>query len=412
MCEREWVCAAGHACKADSESMVREALPLCSFSFFLIRRSHSISFARAQGIPKYIIGFGRGKGWDSTFAVCCSHAPMQMACAAGRFSAGGTGSVDCLPCAMGFYSGPRMSSCTPCPAGYACPTAATPVICAIGRYSLDGWSACQPCPGGRFGATQGLTNESCTGPCLAGYACAAGSTTRTALLCPRGRFSGTAFSSCHGCHDGWFGNQTGLTVSTCSGRCAAGYFCPGGSTNATAAICPIGRYSIGAGFCRPCPAGRFGSSVGLSSLLCSGACNVPGAYCPPGSTSNTSVIPCPAGTYSSASTGLCVLCPASTPYSRGRSTSAASCSSCATNCSDGLSGIYACNDTTWTPWVDGNGTEGVNSCLRVNASASLIWDAANASCVGLGGGSHLLSTQQVGAPSIMFQNVCLYVDAR
>jgi len=32
---------------------------------FLIRRSHSISFTRAQGIPKYKIGFGRGKGWES-----------------------------------------------------------------------------------------------------------------------------------------------------------------------------------------------------------------------------------------------------------------------------------------------------------------------------------------------------------
>ena len=29
--------------------------------FFLIHRSHSIKFTRAQGIPKYNIGFGRGK---------------------------------------------------------------------------------------------------------------------------------------------------------------------------------------------------------------------------------------------------------------------------------------------------------------------------------------------------------------
>ncbi len=29
--------------------------------FFLMHRSHSISFTRAQGIPKYKIGFGRGK---------------------------------------------------------------------------------------------------------------------------------------------------------------------------------------------------------------------------------------------------------------------------------------------------------------------------------------------------------------
>ena len=29
--------------------------------FFLIHRSHSISFTRAQGIPRYKIGFGREK---------------------------------------------------------------------------------------------------------------------------------------------------------------------------------------------------------------------------------------------------------------------------------------------------------------------------------------------------------------
>jgi hypothetical protein len=36
-------------------STVRAAL------FFLIHRFHSISVTRAQGIPKYKIGFGRGK---------------------------------------------------------------------------------------------------------------------------------------------------------------------------------------------------------------------------------------------------------------------------------------------------------------------------------------------------------------
>jgi hypothetical protein len=34
-------------------------------NIFLIRRSHSTSFTRAQGIPKFMMGFGRGKGWES-----------------------------------------------------------------------------------------------------------------------------------------------------------------------------------------------------------------------------------------------------------------------------------------------------------------------------------------------------------
>ena len=35
--------------------------PRIFFCLFLMRRSHSITFTRAQGIPKYKIGFGRGK---------------------------------------------------------------------------------------------------------------------------------------------------------------------------------------------------------------------------------------------------------------------------------------------------------------------------------------------------------------
>ena len=45
-------CACGVACFA--------CLPAPAF-FSLIHRSHSISFTRAQGIPKYKIGFGREK---------------------------------------------------------------------------------------------------------------------------------------------------------------------------------------------------------------------------------------------------------------------------------------------------------------------------------------------------------------
>jgi hypothetical protein len=33
--------------------------------FFLILRSHSTSFTGAQGVPKYKIGLGRGKGWKN-----------------------------------------------------------------------------------------------------------------------------------------------------------------------------------------------------------------------------------------------------------------------------------------------------------------------------------------------------------
>jgi hypothetical protein len=41
-------------------ALVSGALASGAF-FFLIHRSHSISFTRAQGIPKYKVGFGRGE---------------------------------------------------------------------------------------------------------------------------------------------------------------------------------------------------------------------------------------------------------------------------------------------------------------------------------------------------------------
>jgi hypothetical protein len=44
---------------------IGEWSPVTCFFFFLVRRSHSIIFTRAQGIPKYKIGFGRGRGWES-----------------------------------------------------------------------------------------------------------------------------------------------------------------------------------------------------------------------------------------------------------------------------------------------------------------------------------------------------------
>ena len=44
---------------------IGEWSPVTCFFFFLVRRSHSIIFTRAQGIPKYKIGFGRGRVWES-----------------------------------------------------------------------------------------------------------------------------------------------------------------------------------------------------------------------------------------------------------------------------------------------------------------------------------------------------------
>jgi hypothetical protein len=56
---------------------------------------------------------------------------------------------------------------------------------------------------------------------------------------------------------------TGLGSSLCSGLCAAGYYCPTGSTRFLEIPCPAGRYS----------------RQGAGDATCSGLCR-PGFYCP------------------------------------------------------------------------------------------------------------------------------------
>jgi hypothetical protein len=51
-----------------TRQLAAQCLVRLAFALFrrgLILRSHSISFTGPQGIPKYNIGFGRGKGWGA-----------------------------------------------------------------------------------------------------------------------------------------------------------------------------------------------------------------------------------------------------------------------------------------------------------------------------------------------------------
>jgi hypothetical protein len=225
------------------------------------------------------------------------------------------------------------------------------------------------CPPGRFGAAHGETEFSCTGECPAGYYCPWGSANGTArpcggpgVYCPAGSGAPTPVdighysdpsdpadrrvrqvlcepgSYCVGavkypCPAGTFGGIFGLSSAECSGPCAAGHFCPEGSTlptqvrcgihRGTAVYCPPGSskpltaspgsYTTGgfdrvvglpsnttraavvrceAGhFCadgirRQCPGGTYGGRAALETPACDGPC-APGHFCPPGSTSPT-----------------------------------------------------------------------------------------------------------------------------
>ncbi len=333
MCEVEWTCPAGSACAVGSPSKVCDS---------------RVDAGCWRDTPLQCAWFPVSAATPPPHLTPPTSVsplfPGQMLCPAGTSSPGGAGNVSCSTCPRGTYSTTGAAACLPCTAGYVCNGTGSPTptqyACPMGTYSTSGASTCLPCPSGTYGASTALPNASCSGLCPAGYACVPGSTNATAALCGPGTYS------------------------------------PGGTSA-----------------CIPCPAGRYGSQFGAISSSCTGPCNVSGSYCPPLSTSLADARPCPPGSFGNATSGQCVACPPAAPYSRARSTSTGNCSSCAGGCEGGY-GVLACNDTTWTAWVDGDGLEGINSCLAVVGPA-VSWTTANASCAALGTGIHLLTTSQV-----------------
>lgn len=144
------------------------------------------------------------------------------------------------------------------------------------------------------------------------------------LKCPAGSFcqQGHKFA----CLAGYYGDSEGLTVESCTGLCPAGWFCPAGTTSkhmypcmtSPEVYCPTGssrqvrvddgyyaidsHFAEGGGFgleaicpsgsyCQrgvrgPCPGGRYGATKQMMNESCSGACKA-GWFCPAGSISST-----------------------------------------------------------------------------------------------------------------------------
>jgi hypothetical protein len=173
--------------------------------------------------------------------------------------------VACTACPAGQYNpnsgGTSLSACTPCPAGtYGVSLGLTSPGC-------SGF-----CKAGSYGGP-GQTSNSCSGSCLAGYACPVGSTSPTQAQCVPGKYSSGGAAVCSNCKSGSYGDQFGDTTSSCSGPCAAGYACPAGSTSATQVLCGTGTYTpLGSATCQPCAPGLYGSSTALSSANCTGQC--------------------------------------------------------------------------------------------------------------------------------------------
>ena len=139
--------------------------------------------------------------------------PVGTSCPAGRYGRAGETSNTCTgPCDAGFYcpTGTSQNSQIKCgsgqthPASRYCPSGrGSPLTVSAGFYTTPenvpddqrtGQSTCPAgsycqngkrvlCPAGRYGASNGLTNSQCSGPCEDGFFCAAGSTSPRNAVC-------------------------------------------------------------------------------------------------------------------------------------------------------------------------------------------------------------------------------------
>ncbi len=282
------------------------------------------------------------------FCAPGSTSPAPSACPIGYFSL--SGSEACLPCPAGTYGsrqGESSSSCGgSCLAGYVClegSSSPTQYACPAGSYSLPGSQTCSVCEPGRYGEHVATGTAGCSGPCAPGRF---GSRSGAVASQCEGESTvglGACVLVCLCAGIQFVSSALSMFVL---GACSPGYACPAGSTSATNMLCPPGRYSLtGSESCAPCAAGRYSSGsargmecadvcpaghecplASLSASLCavgkfspsegSEACAVclaaPGYFCPAGSTSALGVA-CAEGYTSAGGSDSCHEPPSSGP---------------------------------------------------------------------------------------------------
>ena len=265
-----------------------------------------------------------------------SASPNASACAVGYYGAGaGAGAYTTANCAgscgaaasPGSYCPPGSTNASgvPCVAGYCCPTMGAPVLCTSPGYWCPAGSVSSAdamCDAGYYGISASYTSGACQGPCTprAGYFCAPGSFTAAGAPCPVGSYCVSMAAPPILCASGAYGLSQGLSTPGCTGPCNAGYYCPAGSTSATAVPCPPGTYAavrgsnssacqglVRAGYFSTggavsptdiaCPPGRYGATPGATDEACSGPCAA-GYYCDGAATSPTQQA-CPLGRFGS-----------------------------------------------------------------------------------------------------------------
>ena len=246
--------------------------------------------------------------------------PTEYVCQRGYFCP--EGSVSPLPCLGGTYQNATgQEECLPCPSGYYCDSADSPLIdfssfvCPRGYYCPEGTAQENdyPCPSGTYGRFTGLGDVSECTPCSPRRYCEEPGRTSAGLFCSAGYF----------CVLG--ANSSTPTDGTTGDECPPGHHCVQGTS--VPSDCPRGTYAatggrISAADCTDCDAGKFCNGTGLieptdlcsPGFYCDGGADTPtqrdcpqGNFCPRGSTSPT---PCLGGTYMlSTKASTCDVCP-------------------------------------------------------------------------------------------------------
>ena len=163
-------------------------------------------------------------------------------------------------------------------------------ICPPGHYCDEGVKI--PCPARYYGNGKGLSTSSCSGLCKEGYYCPVGSVSarqhscgsnRADQYCPQGSAqpSVTAKGYYAVASDDIYEEDFQVSLLEPAAKAIGGY--------TSQEICPRGSYCQ-RGVAYLCPAGRYGNVKQQTNASCSGECAA-GWYCPPGSISKVQ-IPC------------------------------------------------------------------------------------------------------------------------
>eukprot|EP00698_Gefionella_okellyi_P024136 TRINITY_DN8434_c0_g1_i1.p1 TRINITY_DN8434_c0_g1~~TRINITY_DN8434_c0_g1_i1.p1 ORF type:complete len:1227 (-),score=207.87 TRINITY_DN8434_c0_g1_i1:66-3644(-) len=321
-------------------------------------------------------------------SYCVSPTSAPVSCPVGFYCVAGATSA--TPCPAGTYSQlpnrEAATQCFGCPERYYCPTAGTvtPLQCSGGSYCKGNTTVPTPCSGGTYlNNTGGLSQADCHN-CAAGFYCPSGSSYQR--VCPAGSYCVNASASPTACGSGSYSSDTGATSSAVCSSCAAGYYCPEQSSPQQK-LCTAGSYCpAGVSVPVPCGPGNYNNVTGSSSSSSCLVCPA-GFYCLSSTTSVPAV--CPAGNYCPAGSLSPVPCGAGT-YISSNGTSSPACLTCLAGsfCASGTAvpticptGYY-CPAGTAVPIACGIAT--YNSVTGRSSSDACLMCAAGAFCAASG----------------------------